>query len=202
MGRDVRRAAVRQPHGDPDTHRAQFRRRSQRLLTEVQQPGVDTGRFPQISGLKVTYTCSGPSPVVVTECQGTGGSCGPLTPIGPADTVRIVTNDFMFSGGDGYTVFAKAPTCAARRRSADRHRLRHRQLTGRTGGRGAVGQELTSADRGSRTREDAAGCLPARDHHTGGHADHQALGDQRGETERLGPLADVVGRVGQPGRPA
>ena len=31
---------------------------------------------------------------------------GPQTPIGPADTVRLVTNDFMFTGGDGYTVFA------------------------------------------------------------------------------------------------
>ena len=28
---------------------------------------------------------------------------GPVTPIGPTDTVRIVTNDFMFTGGDGYT---------------------------------------------------------------------------------------------------
>ena len=31
---------------------------------------------------------------------------GPETPIGPADTVRFVTNDFMYGGGDGYTVFA------------------------------------------------------------------------------------------------
>ena len=34
------------------------------------------------------------------------GPAGPLTPIGPTDTVRLVTNDFMFAGGDGYTVFA------------------------------------------------------------------------------------------------
>ena len=34
------------------------------------------------------------------------GPSGPLTPIGPTDTVRLVTNDFMFTGGDGYTVFA------------------------------------------------------------------------------------------------
>ena len=25
----------------------------------------------------------------------------------PADTVRFVTNDFMYTGGDGYTVFAE-----------------------------------------------------------------------------------------------
>ena len=35
------------------------------------------------------------------------GIGGPATPIGPADTVRFVTNDFMYSGGDGYTVFAQ-----------------------------------------------------------------------------------------------
>ena len=34
------------------------------------------------------------------------GIGGPQTPIGPTDTVRIVTNDFMYTGGDGYTVFA------------------------------------------------------------------------------------------------
>jgi hypothetical protein len=27
-------------------------------------------------------------------------------PLGPGDTVRIVTNDFMFGGGDGYTAFS------------------------------------------------------------------------------------------------
>jgi 2',3'-cyclic-nucleotide 2'-phosphodiesterase (5'-nucleotidase family) len=31
---------------------------------------------------------------------------GAVTPIGPTDTVRIVTNDFMFAGGDGYTALS------------------------------------------------------------------------------------------------
>ena len=31
------------------------------------------------------------------------GPAGPLTPLGPGDSVRLVTNDFMFTGGDGYT---------------------------------------------------------------------------------------------------
>ena len=35
------------------------------------------------------------------------GINGPATPIGPADTVRFVTNDFMYTGGDGYTMFAQ-----------------------------------------------------------------------------------------------
>ena len=37
------------------------------------------------------------------DAEGIGGL---QTPIGPGDTVRLVTNDFMYTGGDGYTVFA------------------------------------------------------------------------------------------------
>jgi 2',3'-cyclic-nucleotide 2'-phosphodiesterase (5'-nucleotidase family)/predicted AlkP superfamily pyrophosphatase or phosphodiesterase len=66
-----------------------------------------TGRFPQVSGLKVTYACNGTTPVVTGMWKAPDGVGGPLTAIGPADTVRIVTNDFMFGGGDGYTVLAQ-----------------------------------------------------------------------------------------------
>jgi 2',3'-cyclic-nucleotide 2'-phosphodiesterase (5'-nucleotidase family) len=65
-----------------------------------------TGRFPQVSGLKVTYACNGMTPVVTGMWKAPFG--GPLTPIGPADTVRLVTNDFMYTGGDGYTVLTQA----------------------------------------------------------------------------------------------
>ena len=64
-----------------------------------------TGRFPQVSGLKVTFHCTGTTPVVDSILKTAGGLPG--TPVGPADTVRFVTNDFMFTGGDGYTVFAQ-----------------------------------------------------------------------------------------------
>ncbi|HEX5690181.1 MAG TPA: 5'-nucleotidase C-terminal domain-containing protein, partial [Roseiflexaceae bacterium] len=63
-----------------------------------------TGRFPQVSGLKVEFSCSGTTPVVDSLAKAPDGPGGTLTPIGPTDTVRIVTNDFMFTGGDGYTV--------------------------------------------------------------------------------------------------
>lgn len=64
-----------------------------------------TGRFPQVSGLKVTYTCNGTTPVVTGMWKTPQGISGPAIPIGPADSVRFVTNDFMYTGGDGYTVF-------------------------------------------------------------------------------------------------
>ncbi len=66
-----------------------------------------TGRFPQVSGLKVTFHCTGTTPVVDGIWKTPDGPSGPATPVGPADTVRFVTNDFMFTGGDGYTVFTQ-----------------------------------------------------------------------------------------------
>jgi 2',3'-cyclic-nucleotide 2'-phosphodiesterase (5'-nucleotidase family) len=69
-------------------------------------PAISTGRFPQVSGLKVQFHCTGTTPVVDGMWKAPNGPSGTLTPIGPADTVRIVTNDFMFTGGDGYTALA------------------------------------------------------------------------------------------------
>lgn len=68
---------------------------------------IATGRFPQISGLKVRYTCNGLVPVITGMWKTPNGVGGPEIPIGPTDTVRFVTNDFMFTGGDGYTVFGQ-----------------------------------------------------------------------------------------------
>jgi 2',3'-cyclic-nucleotide 2'-phosphodiesterase (5'-nucleotidase family) len=78
---------------------------------DVAFPG-GTGRFPQVSGLTVQFHCNGIVPVVDNMSKAPDGVGGPLTPIGPADTVRIVTNDFMFGGGDGYTVFAEGTDVA------------------------------------------------------------------------------------------
>jgi 2',3'-cyclic-nucleotide 2'-phosphodiesterase (5'-nucleotidase family) len=69
-------------------------------------PAIATGRFPQISGLKVEFHCTGTTPVIDGIWKAPEGPGGTLTPVGPADTVRLVTNDFMFTGGDGYTVLA------------------------------------------------------------------------------------------------
>jgi len=45
--------------------------------------------------------------VVTGMWKAPAGPSGPLTPIGPADTVRPVTLGFMYNGGDGYTVFSQ-----------------------------------------------------------------------------------------------
>jgi 2',3'-cyclic-nucleotide 2'-phosphodiesterase (5'-nucleotidase family) len=66
-----------------------------------------TGRTPQISGLKITFHCNGTVPVIDGVWKAPDGPSGPLTPVGPADTIRVVTNDFMFTGGDGYTALSQ-----------------------------------------------------------------------------------------------
>ena len=46
---------------------------------------------------------------VPLQRHGAGGGLGPRRArrrVGPTDTVRFVTNDFMYTGGDGYTAFA------------------------------------------------------------------------------------------------
>lgn len=76
-------------------------------FSPVCNPAIATGRFPQVSGLKATFHCNGTTPVVDGVWKAPDGPGGTLTPVGAADTVRIVTNDFMYNGGgDGYTVLA------------------------------------------------------------------------------------------------
>jgi 2',3'-cyclic-nucleotide 2'-phosphodiesterase (5'-nucleotidase family) len=76
-------------------------------LSPACDPNVHTGRFPQLSGLRVTYTCTGTTPAITGMWKTPEGIGGPETPIGATDTVRLVINDFMFTGGDGYTVFSQ-----------------------------------------------------------------------------------------------
>lgn len=69
-------------------------------------PAISTGRFPQVAGLKVAFHCTGTTAVLDGIWKAPDGPSGTLTPVGPTDTVRLVTNDFMFGGGDGYTALA------------------------------------------------------------------------------------------------
>ncbi|HEY1118577.1 MAG TPA: 5'-nucleotidase C-terminal domain-containing protein [Acidimicrobiales bacterium] len=75
-------------------------------FSPVCDASIATGRFPQVSGLRATFHCEGTTPVVDGMWKTPEGIGGPETPIGDTDTVRIVTNDFMYGGGDGYTIFA------------------------------------------------------------------------------------------------
>ena len=75
-------------------------------FSPVCNSAIATGRFPQVSGLRATFTCNGTTPVVTGIWRSPNGPGGAETPIGPTDTVRLVINDFMFTGGDGYTALS------------------------------------------------------------------------------------------------
>ena len=69
-------------------------------------PAVATGRTPQYSGMWVKWHCNGTAPVIDNVWLAPPGPEPTTAPLGPGSTVRIVTNDFMYGGGDGYTALA------------------------------------------------------------------------------------------------
>lgn len=64
------------------------------------------GRFPQVSGLRFVWDPNAEvgKRVVSVEVKNPDGT---YQPIDPSKTYRIVTNNFLAQGGDGYTVFQK-----------------------------------------------------------------------------------------------
>ena len=65
----------------------------------LSQVETGAGRFPQISGLKVTANLANEPGKRVLEIM-VGDA-----PLDPAKTYTVATNDFMAAGGDGYTSF-------------------------------------------------------------------------------------------------
>ena len=65
-----------------------------------------TGRTPQYSGMWVEFHCNGTVPAIDNVWLAPPGPRPTTAPLGPGSTVRIVTNDFMFGGGDGYTALS------------------------------------------------------------------------------------------------
>ena len=65
-----------------------------------------TGRTPQYSGLWVEFHCNGTVPVIDNVWLAPPGPRPTTAPLAPGSTIRIVTNDFMFGGGDGYTALS------------------------------------------------------------------------------------------------
>ncbi|PGH55980.1 bifunctional metallophosphatase/5'-nucleotidase [Azospirillum palustre] len=60
------------------------------------------GRFPQVSGLTMTYDPKAPAGRRVTSIT-VGGK-----PVDPQGTYRVATNDYMLKGGDGYAAFPRS----------------------------------------------------------------------------------------------
>ncbi len=70
------------------------------LENGLQFAGAPSGRFPQISGLKVEASVQSP------KGQRVRGVTAGGVALDPAKTYRVATNDFMARGGDGYAMLA------------------------------------------------------------------------------------------------
>jgi 2',3'-cyclic-nucleotide 2'-phosphodiesterase (5'-nucleotidase family)/predicted AlkP superfamily phosphohydrolase/phosphomutase len=71
------------------------------------------GRFPQVSGLCLTYNIEAPVGDRVTAAvkQAADGSCtGPAVDLTDGTTYTIAENDFMATGGDGYPILISRAT--------------------------------------------------------------------------------------------
>ncbi len=66
-----------------------------------------SGRFPQVAGLKYTFTVANEPGSRVSDVMVADGMGG-FTPIDMDATYLAVTNNFMRKGGDGYSMFATA----------------------------------------------------------------------------------------------
>jgi 2',3'-cyclic-nucleotide 2'-phosphodiesterase (5'-nucleotidase family) len=65
-----------------------------------------TGRFPQLSGLKAQFHCDGSVPVIDGLWRTPDRAGEPDVAVGPTDTIRLVTVDYLLAGGDGYSMLA------------------------------------------------------------------------------------------------
>ena len=63
------------------------------------------GRFPQVAGLRFNWDPEAePGSRIVSAEVAKGGV---YEPINPAEIYRVVTNNFLYQGGDGYTMFSE-----------------------------------------------------------------------------------------------
>jgi 5'-nucleotidase len=74
------------------------------LENGVSQVEGGAGRFPQVSGLRFSWDGSKEAGKRIVSVEVLGKD-GKFAPIDPGTTYKVVSNDFMRRGGDGYTVF-------------------------------------------------------------------------------------------------
>lgn len=80
------------------------------LESGVSQIEEGAGRFPQVSGLRFTFDASAEPGSRISDVQVQSGDG--WEPIDPDAVYTIATNNFMRTGGDGYSLFAENATDA------------------------------------------------------------------------------------------
>ena len=66
-----------------------------------------TGRFLQVAGLRYAYNPAKPAGSRVTRVEA-ADAAGRFAPLAPEADYRVAMADFLYRGGDGYALFAKA----------------------------------------------------------------------------------------------
>ena len=74
------------------------------ISTIEADPEKSAGRFLQVAGIKFSADLTKPVGSRVTQVQ-VGTDVSGYAPLDTASTYRVVTLDFMFGGGDGYSMF-------------------------------------------------------------------------------------------------
>ena len=73
----------------------------------VSQVEEGSGRFPQVAGLKYTFDPAAPAGSRISEVMALVGGDA-WAPIDPATVYKVVSNNFVRGGGDGYAMFVDA----------------------------------------------------------------------------------------------
>ena len=116
LGRGLRGPAVRQPDGHRDPDRGPDEHGVPQRLRAVLRPELRWWHRAVPADLRA----EGPVPLHRHDpgrrrhLEDAGRRERPRDAVGPADTIRFVTNDFMFTGGDGYTVFTQGTDVLSR----------------------------------------------------------------------------------------
>lgn len=77
------------------------------LENGVSQVEEVAGRFPQVSGLRYTWDGSQPAGSRIVSVEVLNSETGEYEPLDPAAVYSVATNDYMRTGGDGYSVLAE-----------------------------------------------------------------------------------------------
>lgn len=93
-------------------------------VSQRHDANLSNGRFPQVGGIKFTADLSKPVGQRVTDAQ-VGDLKSGFKPLDKTAIYRVVTNDFMRDGGDGYTAFQKGKNFGGDTEQLDQALLRY-----------------------------------------------------------------------------
>jgi hypothetical protein len=77
------------------------------LENGVSQVAYEAGRFPQVAGMRYEFNLNRPVGFRILSAEVYNQDTGMYEPLDENMIYRVVTNDYMLGGGDGYSMFAE-----------------------------------------------------------------------------------------------